>query len=775
MGRSRTRPPDTNPPETTIESGPDPRTVQTGATLAFSSDEEGATFECSLDTGDYAACESPREWTGLAVGDHTVRVRAVDGAGNRDATPAVHAWTIGPAPVARTVSCGFRATVSIRVLNDLSQCGGDGLVIGAHGITIDLNGRTIDGGGSGAGIRNDGFDHVTINGGGTVMEFEDGVHLGSGTTHNIVADTTVQLNKDAGIQLWNADDGTAGNLLRANTVTSNELAGIDLASGTQHARVLDNTVGANAKVGIRIAGSSGNRVEGNRVTASSEAGILLEGASGNTLAENVLTGNGGEPVSIVLASHDNRIERNDVTANSKGIVVEQSNRNVFTENVINELSDTAISLEASNETLISDNDIRFNSGGVDVYQSSRNRIVGNDASENSSAGIWVGDLSYNNVVADNLANANSSAGIMVEVEAPSGSGTLIDSNTANGNDSAGISVTKIGHTIVGNTTDNNMGWGIYGAESTSLGMVVDGGGNRALGNKELFQCFVIKCDGTAPVRETFPPETTISEGPSGTSPLDSALFRFSGSDNSLMEVEFECRLDGGAWTACVSPRSYNNLATGAHVFEVRAIDHAGNVDPTPARRSWTYQPLPPGVAPETSIDAGPDPVTVTTSATFRLAADEPGVTFQCSLDNAAFAACAATKEYTGLAVGTHSFRARAADAEGNTDSTPASHTLEGRRAARGRRRQLRPGADAERPAHQLADRLPRRRPRDRRGRHHRRPRRSHGRRRRRGRRGHPQQPLRQRHRHERRRPGVRDRRRRRPERRQRRQRAHASS
>ncbi|HEX5782294.1 MAG TPA: right-handed parallel beta-helix repeat-containing protein [Solirubrobacteraceae bacterium] len=666
-------PADTNPPETEIGSGPDPRTVQTGATLTFSSDEAGATFACSLDGGTFTACESPREYAGLAVGDHTVRVRAVDAAGNVDATPASRAWTIGPPPVARSVSCGTQLTVSTRITNDLADCGGDGLVVGAPGITIDLDGRTIDGKGVGAGVRNDGFDHVTITGGGKLQEFEDGVRLGSGTAHGIVADTSVQMNKDAGIQLDNADEGEAGNLLRSNTVTNNELAGIDVANGTQHARLLDNTVGANAKVGVRIAGSRSARVEGNRITASSEAGVLLEGASDNTLADNVLTGNGGEPVAITLASNGNRLEGNQVTANSKGVVIEQSNGNELVDNVFNELSDTAISLMASSETLIRGNDIRFNSGGVDVYQSSRNRLEENDVSENSSSGIWIGDLSYDNVVARNDASSNSAAGIMVEVEAPAGSGTLVEGNTAHGNDSSGIAVNKIGHTLVRNTANNNMAWGIYSSVATSMGMNVDGGGNRAVGNKELFQCFEVRCDGTPPVRETFPPDTAIEEGPSGTSPVDRATFRFSGADNSLMDVEFECRLDGGAFGPCVSPRSYSDLATGVHVFEVRSIDPAGNVDPTPARRSWTYEPLPQGVAPQTLIESGPDAVTVRTSATFRLGSDEPDVTFECALDGAAFSACESPVQYGGLAIGEHALRVRATDGEGNTDATPATH------------------------------------------------------------------------------------------------------
>ena len=50
-------------------------------------------------------------------------------------------------------------------------------------------------------------------------------------------------------------------------------------------------------------------------------------------------------------------------------------------------------------------------------------------------------------------------------------------------------------------------------------------------------------------------------------------------------ARFQCRLDAGAWRRCRSPYRTGRLARGVHVFEVRAIDRAGNVDPSPASES----------------------------------------------------------------------------------------------------------------------------------------------------------------------------------------------
>ena len=86
-------PPDTSPPNTLIVKAPARRIRTRRARFTFRSTEAG-TFRCKVDRKAFASCRSPLILRGLKLGRHTLKVRAVDAAGNADPTPATRTFKV---------------------------------------------------------------------------------------------------------------------------------------------------------------------------------------------------------------------------------------------------------------------------------------------------------------------------------------------------------------------------------------------------------------------------------------------------------------------------------------------------------------------------------------------------------------------------------------------------------------------------------------------------------------------------------------------------------
>jgi hypothetical protein len=86
------------------------------------------------------------------------------------------------------------------------------------------------------------------------------------------------------------------------------------------------------------------------------------------------------------------------------------------------------------------------------------------------------------------------------------------------------------------------------------------------------------------------PDTEIVSGPTDDITQTEAVFTFSGTDalTPSLRLTFAWRLDGGAWStfSAATSATVTGLGQGAHTFEVKARDLAGNEDATPAARSF---------------------------------------------------------------------------------------------------------------------------------------------------------------------------------------------
>lgn len=212
--------------------------------------------------------------------------------------------------------CGTVITGNTTLTHSVGPCEGDGLIIGANGITLDLGGHTIHGlpqvpqtnlqGGTGAGVLVDDRTKVTIKNG-VIKEFDGGVAIRGGG-ENEVTGITVKDNVGSRVSNWGEGIGlweSNRNTIVGNTVLRNgPYAGIGLygdlqANGSDDNIVENNAVSddqvalADQQIGIRVEPySSDNTISNNTVSGSTLDGIaLFFGAQRNTVTDNEVTNN----------------------------------------------------------------------------------------------------------------------------------------------------------------------------------------------------------------------------------------------------------------------------------------------------------------------------------------------------------------------------------------------------------------------------------------------------------------------------------------------------
>lgn len=456
------------------------------------------------------------------------------------AAAAVCVALLVPVAHADQVACGQVVTTNTTFTNSLAGCAGGGLVIGASGITVDLNGHTIQGTGLGVGIMNNGHSDVTIRNG-AVLDFDHGVVLNPGTTRNSVTGLNLARNELSAIELnaasgnnvaqnqlseigdfgFRLTNGASDNALRGNVVGTGAGDSFVVELGSHRNWIEGNVVQVSAGQAVRVTDSSNTMVLANEFAGSSDMGVTMTAAPGSVVQANKL--GGGGDAGVLLSGATASVVRFNLFGQSSdaGVILEGMSNSLVKGNSLSSAGDAAIVLRGGSSDVrvidntashasdagifISDgvantvrgNILTSNAHGIELSGGQQNRVEFNAMEANLGLGMEVAE-SAGNTVFGNTMDGNLTGGISVE----GGVSNTIEGNAARTNGGDGINVLSPGTVVRYNLARLNQGWGIHGATD-----VVDGGRNGASGNTEPAQCYLIVCsdgsDWVAPVR---PPE-----------------------------------------------------------------------------------------------------------------------------------------------------------------------------------------------------------------------------------------------------------------------------
>ena len=190
--------------------------------------------------------------------------------------------------------------------------------------------------------------------------------------------------------------------------------------------------------------------------------------------------------------------------------------------------------------------------------------------------------------------------------------------------------------------------------------------------KTSFEVDEVTLHDSGPPPDRTPPEVALTAPAEGAVVSGTVDLAAEATDaRGVVRVEFRAD-DTVVGTATEEPWTVRwetaSLPDGPVTLRASAYDAAGNRGNSAPRHVRVDNRV-----PETTIDAGPSGTVRSEQSTFRFSADEPGVSFECSLDGAPFAACR-SPHVAFVAAGSHGLRVRATDPAGKQDETPAERS-----------------------------------------------------------------------------------------------------
>ncbi|WP_413575461.1 Ig-like domain repeat protein [Bdellovibrio sp. HCB290] len=610
---------DTVAPTVQILNQPLAQSKSSSQSFTFSGDDgDGsiALFECKMDSGAWGLCSSPVSYVGLLEGDHTVRVRATDTAGNIS-TPASKTWHIDLTPPILNLAGPNSLTNSLFAVFNLSATDQGGSGLGNYECSIDGASYV-----SCAAINN----HTLAAGSHTfkARAYDGAGNVSSVKTHAWTIDTTlptvtltakptsVTNSMVANFSFIGSDSG--GGNIAGFECQLDGAAFVSCSTGQSYSALEDGS----HTFKVRSLDTAGNI--GNAVTFTWSVDTATPLASLHATPESITNQTSATfafsataPVGGSIVGYECQLEGGPwiscTSPNSYGSLTEGSH--VFA-----------------------------------VRSIDNNLNISDPTSYN-----WTVDLTNPVLTLEAHPDALSNS--------PNPQFKFSATDTGGGEvDTFLCQVDGGGYSSCSTPRDLS---GLSQGTHTFEIKVKD-----TAGNVSVVQSYTWVIDQQAPL-------LALLTTPDSLTNSTSAMFTISAMDSGGGTIAgIFCSLDNATASACVSGVSYDSLAAGVHSFAIYALDSAGNTSDS-LTFAWTVDLN----APTVSLTGKPSANWNSAGASFNFTATDTGGSsvagFSCQIDGNAFASCVSGVSYSSLSEGAHTFKVYATDVAGN-QSAMVGHT-----------------------------------------------------------------------------------------------------
>ena len=601
----------------TISTGPASAISVTSATFVFAGAGAGETYQCRIDSGTYAACTSPKAYTGLSEASHTFDVRIVDAAGNATA-PASSTFIVDTTPPSSTIAI---PTKPADPDNNPTPTFGFSGVAGGETYQCQLN---------------------------------------AGAWSACAASTVISPALTEGVYTLRVRAvDAAGNVGSATAYTWT----VDLTAPSSSPTILTSPASLSAL-------ATGTFTFGGAV-GSETYQCRIDSGSWSTCTSPTTT------ASLADGSHTFAVRLRDVAGNvGAAAMVSWTIDTTAPSSTATITSGPSISATTATATFGFSG-----AGGGETYQCRIDGGAWTSCTTPwPLTGLTDGSHTFDVRTADAAGNGGSTTSRvwLVDTIAPSGTpGISGRPSNPTGQTTASLTLTVAG---AGETYACSLDGGAFSICTSPYGLsglaegahtvrvhLADAAGNTGPNASVSWTV------------DTTPPTTApgVSGLPTGTTTSTTATVAFTGDAGTT----FECKLDTGAWGACTSPLNLTGLADGTHTLEIRQVDAAGNAGPISSTvwtvdTAPPVAPTPGAMPPATSATTSQFTFTGESSSTFACGIRKvtgPSTPHDLISTIMAWSTCSSPFTTPTLPSGTYALDLRQTDSAGNASPVQTSY------------------------------------------------------------------------------------------------------